>query len=216
MQQAILEVERKFCVLAIPLLLSNAGTPPFRKLRFLGEQTSKDVYFDSRDSLSANGIWDRKRQVDGEEAIWEAKTRKDGTFNNLAFEERTDAAAIAQHVDAITGRHEPAAGNFGSRMLAALGTRRKSWLADEHDKILLDCIDFGHEASEVELELERTVMLPRDNHHSARLQAMKCDITRDVDRQIEAFMKRYRWALGSGIPRGKLTAYFEKQRDGCP
>ena len=209
MQQTILEVERKFCGLAIPLLTANAGTPAFRSLHFLGEQNFKDVYFDRHDKLSSNGLWVRKRQLEGREPTWEAKTRKGGTFNNSAFEELTDTTAIARSVVAITGRHEPATRNFGLDTLAVLSTRRKSWLADDHYKIVLDAMDFGHEVGEV--EIERRVMLPQNYHRTAEIEAWKRDITREMDRQIEAFMERYRWAFRSGIPRGKLTAYFERQ-----
>lgn len=212
MQKATLEVERKFCGLAIPLLSPNAGKPPFRRLRFLGEQNFQDVYFDRRDKLSTNGIWVRKRQMEGGEPTWEAKIRKGGTFNNSAFEELTDVTVIARSVEDITGRHEPATRNFGLEMLAVLSTRRKSWLADDRYKIVLDSMDFGHEVGEV--ELERRITLPEDQHRHAEVEAMKRDITRDMDRQIEAFMERYRWAFRSGIPQGKLTAYFEKQKAG--
>lgn len=209
MRQVVLEVERKFCGLTIPLLTVNAGTPAFRSLDFLGEQTFKDVYFDRLDKLSSNGIWVRKRQWEGAEATWEAKVRKGGTFNNSAFEELTDTTAVARSVETITGRHEPATRNFGLDTLAILSTCRKSWLADGHFKIVLDSTDFGHEVGEV--ELERRVTPPPSHRHADEIETWKHNITKEMDRQIQAFMERYRWAFRPGVPRGKLTAFFERQ-----
>ena len=210
MRQAILEVERKFCGLAIPHLTANAGTPVFRSLHYLGEHNFKDAYFDKYKKLSASGLWLRKRQLTGKEPVWEAKIRKGGTFNNSAFEELTDTVAIARYVEAITGRSEAASKNFGLEMVANLGTQRKSWLADDQFKVVLDLMDFGHEVGEV--ELERTVTLPQDQDSAFDVEAWKRSITQDMDHQIQAFMKRYHWAFRPGIPRGKLTAFFERQR----
>ncbi|KAK3046051.1 hypothetical protein LTR09_012433 [Extremus antarcticus] len=210
MRQAVLEVERKFCGLATPMLTANAGAPPFRSLQYLGEHSFKDIYFDKHEKLSSNGLWIRKRQLAGKEPEWEAKIRKGGTFNKSAFEELSDIAAIARYVVAITGQDEAATSDFGLKMVATLSTLRKSWLADGQFKIVLDSMDFGHEVGEVELEHE--LVLPQDPDFALEDERGKRMITQDMDRQIQAFMKRYHWAFRPGVPQGKLTAYFERQR----
>lgn len=209
----VLEVERKFCGLAVPHLTRTTGKPPFRSLRYLGEHSFTDVYFDRDDRLSSRGLWIRKRQLEGKEPAWEAKIRKGGTFNNSAFEEITDTAAIARCVSSIIDQGQPGSKNFGLEAVARLGTRRKSWLADDKFKVVLDSMDFGHEVGEV--EMEHRLMRPPDQKSASDAERWKRDISEDMDRQIQAFMKRYHWAFRPGVPQGKLTAFFERTKHQC-
>lgn len=213
MRNILLEVERKFCGLAVPHLIANAGVPCFHKLQFLGEQKFQDTYYDKHDQLSQSGLWVRKRQIAGRGAAWEAKIRKGGDFVNSSFEELTDPPAIAHCVAQMTGHHKSAAYDFGLGVLATLTTQRKTWLADEKFKVVLDSmVDLGHEVGEV--ELERRVAVPRQQDSSVvcDVELWKRNLTQDMDRQIQEFMQRYHWAFRSGVPKGKLTAYFERRR----
>ena len=201
------EVERKFCGLAVPHLTANAGVPAFWSLRFLGEKSFRDTYYDSQNKLSNSGLWVRRRHVTGSSPGWEAKCRIGGNYNNSMFEELTDLSSIANRVASITGRHEPATHDFGLNVLAHLATRRKSWLANERFKIVVDTMDFGHEVGEVELERHIT---PPDREHD--VESWKQHVVQDMDRQVQDFMSEYHWAFKAGQPKGKLTAFFERQR----
>lgn len=201
------EVERKFCGLAVPHLTANAGVPGFCSLRFLGEKSFKDTYYDCQDKLSKSGLWVRRRQNAGNEPVWEAKCRIGGDLNNSMFEELTELPLIAHRVASITGQHEPAASDFGLKVLAELGTQRKSWLANERFKIVVDTMDCGHGVGEVELEQFMTTP-----HRESDIESWKRHVVQDMDRQIQDFMREYHWAFKVGTPKGKLTAFFERQR----
>lgn len=206
----ILEVEQKFCSLARLPFTADAGTPHFCSLHYLGEKRFTDTYYDKNDQLSSAGLWVRQRRLKGAKSFWEAKIRQGGTFNNSLFEEQTNVDAIAQRVSKIIGQDQDVSNNLGLNVLAHLETQRKSWLADEQFKIVLDSTDFGHQVGEVELEKEMTP--PADRSSNDEIEEWKQGHLRDMDQQIEDFMKRYHWAFQSGTPQGKLTAYFQRQR----
>src|SRR5438034_1587081 len=88
---SILEVERKFCGLAVQKLTTNSGNPPFRSLESLGDRTIRDIYYDRSNILSTKGVWVRRRN-----GQWQAKIKRGGNFNNSRFEELSNAEDISQ------------------------------------------------------------------------------------------------------------------------
>ena len=204
--RALLEVERKFCSLAVEDLVANTGQPPFKIVRALAQCTIQDVYYDdpSRSLINA-GIWVRRRN-----GLWEAKVKKGGDFTNSMFEELSGSDLVRRCVQNVTGKEASEEDFFGLDAIATLSTVRKSWIADSEFKIVFDAMDFGHTVGEVELE--------EDFQFSATTNASKEDQIREkmteMDKRIEVFMNKYHWAFRPGVPKGKLMAYFELQEAG--
>ncbi len=204
--RAILEVERKFCSLAVEDLVANTGQPAFKNVDVLAQRTIHDVYYDdpSRSLINA-GIWVRRRN-----GVWEAKVKKGGDFTNSMFEELSGPDLVRRCVQEVIGKEANENNFFGLDAIATLSTVRQSWLADGEFKIVFDAMNFGHTVGEVELQ--------EDFHFSAAANASKEDQIREkmaeMDERIEVFMKRYYWAFRLGVPKGKLTAYFELQEAG--
>ena len=200
---ALLEVERKFCSLAVKDLASNTGQPAFKNIRALAQKTIHDVYFDnSSRSLISAGIWVRRRN-----GFWEAKVnmKGGGDYANSMFEELAGTEPVKRCVKDVIGRDCDEKEHFGLEAIATLSTVRQSWIADDDFKIVFDTMNFGHTVGEVELEEEvqftATAKLP--------IEQQKRDKMKEMDKRIEAFMDRYSWAFNLGVPKGKLTAYFE-------
>lgn len=198
----ILEVERKFRSLAVQELTTNSGRPAFRSLRSLGQTTIHDVYYDRSSLLSTAGVWVRQRN--GE---WEAKIKKGGDFINSRFEEVSDPGDISRCIsDTIGGpclKHE----QFGLGQIAAFVTTRKAWIADDEFQIVLDMTDFGHTVGEVELQQQGRPSAAT----GMSLEQEKQEAMQKLDDKISRFMDRYAWAFCPGTPKGKLTAYFERE-----
>jgi thiamine-triphosphatase len=199
-----LEVERKFCGLAVTDLARHVGNPPFRTIQSQGQRVFNDTYFDRAGRLAAAGVWVRLRN-----GVWEAKVRKGGDFQNSRFEELSDPHKIGKQVQAITGQgcNEPE--SFGLDRIANMSTTRTTWLADERFTIVLDKMDFGHEVGEVELQSEVHLAYTGQALEDHKQRAMQ-----QMDQEIVAFMQRYRWAFAAGVPIGKLTAYFKRKAVG--
>jgi thiamine-triphosphatase len=199
-----LEVERKFCGLAVTDLARHVGNPPFRTIQSQGQRVFNDTYFDRAGRLAAAGVWVRLRN-----GVWEAKVRKGGDFQNSRFEELSDPHKIGKQVQAITGQgcNEPE--SFGLDRIANMSTTRTTWLADERFRIVLDKMDFGHEVGEVELQSEVHLAYTGQALEDHKQRAMQ-----QMDQEIVAFMQRHRWAFAAGVPIGKLTAYFERKAAG--
>lgn len=184
----LLEVESKFMFKPslLPILQSNRGNPPFKRLEDLGTHTFTDTYFDSQDILSKNGIWLRQR-IDNNSATLEAKVRISGDFARSTFEETTDRESICnlvrQHVPPFGEERE----QFGLEVLAKFTTIRQEFRADDKFAIMLDYTNFGHAVGEVELMAE----------DEARAHC-----------EIDAFMARYSWFFERSKTEGKLAAYF--------
>ena len=205
--RAILEVERKFCSLSVENLVANTGHPPFKTVHALAQRTIHDVYYDDPSrSLIKAGIYVRLRN-----GSWEAKVKRGGDFTNSMFEELSGPDLVRRCVQDVTGK-EPSSEKdfFGLNPIAILSTVRQSWIADGEFKIVFDAMSFGHTVGEVELQ--------EDFHPSATANALKEQEIREkmteMDKRIEAFMNRYHWAFRPGVPKGKLTAYFELQEAG--
>lgn len=195
--RAILEVERKFCRLAVATLTENGGVPPFRSLRSLPTKKIHDIYFDRDDVLFNASTWLRRRN-----GAWEAKIRKGGDLTNSRFEEVSDAGKIAAHIRRITGQGMGEDADFGLAKMAEFTTTRQTWVADGEFFIVRDVMDFGHEVGEVELQVEM----------GARTESEKSRVMGQMDERIGAFMERYAWAFAPGKPVGKLVAYFEASK----
>lgn len=199
---SFLEVERKFCALTVPDLTSNIGNPRFRSIRPLGRQIINDVYFDQSKLLTSASVWVRQRN-----GRWEAKVKKGGDFQNSRFEELSDPYEIGRCVRAITGVERNERESFGLERIATMSTTRRAWVADDKFKIVLDTMDFGHIVGEIELQSQADITdtgaLSNDDQ--------KQRIMQEMDDQIVRFMERYQWAFASGVPKGKLTAYFERE-----
>jgi thiamine-triphosphatase len=203
---ALLEVERKFCSLAVKDLVSDVGQPPFKSIRALAQEKIHDVYYDtSSKSLINSGRYVRTRN-----GLWEAKLKRCGDFTNSMFEELTGSELVRQWVWNVTGKEASEKECFGLEAIASFSTTRQSWSADSDFKIVFDSMDFGHTVGEVELQ--------EDFHSSASTNAskelqMRQKMTQ-MDERIGAFMSKYRWAFHLGIPKGKLMAYFELKEAG--
>ena len=193
----------KFCSLAVEDLVANTGQPPFKIVHALAQRTIQDVYYD--DPSRSAGIWVRRRN-----GLWEAKVKKGGDFTNSMFEELSGSDLVRRCVQNVTGKEASEKDFFGLDAIATLSTVRKSWIADDEFKIVLDAMDFGHTVGEVELE--------EDFQFSATANASKEDQIREkmteMDKRIEVFMNKYHWAFRPGVPKGKLMAYFELQEAG--
>jgi thiamine-triphosphatase len=199
---AFLEVERKFCSLAVKDLASNTGQPAFKSIRALAQKTIHDVYFDNPSrSLISTGIWVRQRN-----GFWEAKVnlKGGGDYINSMFEELAGTEPVRRCVMDVIGK-DCEKEHFGLEAVATLSTVRQSWIADDDFKIVFDTMNFGHTVGEVELQEEgqftATANLPIEQQKRERM--------KEMDKRIEVFMDRYSWAFHLGVPKGKLTAYFE-------
>lgn len=199
-----LEVERKFCGLAVTDLTLHVGNPPFWSIQSQGQRILRDTYFDRAGLLAAAGVWVRLRN-----GQWEAKVRKGGDFQNSRFEELSDPRKIGKQVHTITGQVCSEREFFGLNRIANMCTTRRTWLADERFTIVLDTMDFGHEVGEVELQSEVHLADTGQALEDHKQRAMQ-----QMDKEIVAFMERYRWAFAAGVPIGKLTAYFECEAAG--
>jgi len=202
----LLEVERKFCSLAVRELTQHGGKPPFRSLQRLGSHQIRDVYYDRSNLLSTAGVWVRNRN-----GQWEAKISQGGTFTNSRFEELSNPRDIARCVARWTGiatgdERQDVKVNFGLEPVAAIVTERATWIADEEFRIVSDVMDFGHSVGEVELQQWAHFDTASTE---ASVEQQKRQIMQEMDDRIVAFMKRYAWAFSLGKPKGKLTAYFE-------
>jgi thiamine-triphosphatase len=206
LRAALLEVERKFCSLAVKDLASNVGQPAFKSIRALAQKTIHDVYYDnSSGSLISAGIWVRQRN-----GFWEAKVKKGGNYTNSMFEELTGTELVQRCVMDVTGKKDCEKSFFGLNPIATLSTDRQSWIADNEFKIVFDTMNFGHTVGEVELQ-EESHFTATVNHS---IDQQKREKMKEMDQRIEAFMDRYSWAFHLGIPKGKLMAYFELKAAG--
>jgi thiamine-triphosphatase len=197
---SVIEVERKFCSLAVPSLTANSGRPPFQSIQFLGQSEIHDVYFDKGKQLSTAGIWVRQRN-----GRWEAKVRRGGDFINSKFEELANTEDIARCVNNIVGTTYTSENNFGLKRIATISTIRRAWSEVSDFKITLDTMDFGHTVGEVELRQKVTFSgTSQRSIEQAKEQKMQ-----EMDERISSFMQQYSWAFRSGEPKGKLTAFFE-------
>jgi len=197
LRPSILEVERKFCRLAVATLTQSGGAPPFQSLRALPAKTIHDIYYDKRDILYSAGTWVRRRN-----GAWEAKIRKGGDLTNSRFEELNDVRDIAACIQRITGVGINEDAQFGLVRMAEFTTTREAWVADGEFCIVRDRMDFGHEVGEVELQVEM----------EGATEAQKRRAMARMDERVGDFMERYAWAFAEGKPVGKLVAYFEARK----
>ncbi|KAF7920910.1 hypothetical protein EAE99_007762 [Botrytis elliptica] len=184
----VYEIERKFVF--NPALLTrfrmNHGQPPFRCLTHQRTESFQDEYFDSANKLSKSGIWIRKR-----DRSWEAKHRQDGNFLRSSFYETDKVHEIKRLISTHThlGYNAGPDANFGLKSICRYCTTRETFLADDRFFIMLDLTDFGHWVGEVEIQTHQTAAALLD---------------------IDVFMQKYSWFFANrGIPKGKMTAYFE-------
>ncbi|KAF2789850.1 hypothetical protein K505DRAFT_312399 [Melanomma pulvis-pyrius CBS 109.77] len=197
----ILEVERKFCSFAVQELTANNGTPRFQSIRSLGQWKIHDVYYDRSNLLSSAGVWIRQRN-----GQWEAKVKKGGNFTNSRFEELSDPRDISRCIRDLTGIESTEQQQFGLKCIASLSTIRKAWIADSEFRIVLDTMDFGHTVGEVELQQQANFRAAM----GSSIEQQKQKRMQEMDDRIAKFMERYSWAFCPGEPKGKLTAYFER------
>jgi thiamine-triphosphatase len=201
LRAALLEVERKFCSLAVKDLASNTGQPAFRSIRALTQQTIHDAYYDNPSgSLISAGIWVRRRN-----GLWEAKVKRGGDYTNSMFEELTGVELVRRCVMDVIGKEACEKDLFGLNTIATLSTVRQSWIADNEFKIVFDTMDFGHTVGEVELQEEVQFTATANS----LIEQQKREKMKEMDKRIEAFMNKYSWAFHLGTPKGKLMAYFE-------
>ncbi|KAI3398941.1 hypothetical protein diail_8264 [Diaporthe ilicicola] len=225
-RRPILEVERKFAptTTSIHRLDQNSGRPPFNAVVRKGHTCFQDTYYDTpQDVLSKAGIWIRQRekfecevrefirnkQVDDGGTSWEAKVRVGGDLINSAFKEITDIKEISAMLSALlpgselTHQHGPQGGQV--REMARLITDRRSYLVDGKFTVVIDVTDFGHTVGEVELERDAGEVSCEGENQARAIATM--------DKEIDDFMQRYKWAFPEGQPVGKLTAYFSHKTD---
>lgn len=199
-RRAVLEVERKFFSngSSRERISANQGKPAFHTLEYLGQQSFEDIYFDRDGILMANKIWLRKRS-----GRWQAKVRHGGDFTNSQFEELSEPPEISALIKRYFLDANVASRNFGLQKIAQFTTVRDAWRADDRFEIVLDDTDFGHSVGEV--ELQETITITGDDQS---LKILQKSMAKEMDRQIDSFMQRYRWAFPVEIPVGKLSAYF--------
>lgn len=197
MRGAIIEVERKFLHLprSAALLRANTGTPSFHHFRYLGIDSFTDSYFDRGNSLRDCGIWLRKRNDQ-----WQAKIRVSGDYQNSGFREVQGSTQVLEILREHGISSTAELPNFGLSPFAKFTSQRNKWQADQKFSIVLDETDFGHAVGEVELE---SVL----NERETALQRQ--DMVKQMDEEIEEFMKKYNWAFPPGKAVGKLSAYFQ-------
>ena len=190
-RKIVLEVERKFrcSPVSTTLLRHNSGEPPFQRLKYLGRHNFSDTYYDINNSLTANGVWVRRRN-----GIWQAKVRQGGDFTNSRFGELSGKDQVSRLLLEY-GIKASGCDDFGLSKIAQYSTEREIWKADGKFDIALDTTDFGHTVGEVELSIE-------DNSGSSEA------IGSMMDAEIEVFMRKYSWAFPTGAIIGKLSAYF--------
>ena len=160
------------------------------------------MYYDRFSLLSSAGIWVRQRN-----GQWEAKVRRGGNFTNSRFEELSDPRDISLCVRDITGVDYTEKAHFGLERIATLSTIRKAWIADSEFKIVSDTTDFGHTVGEVELQQQAIF----DTVIDLSIEQQKQKAMQEMDERIAKFMERYSWAFCPGVPKGKLSAYFERK-----
>ena len=203
---ALLEVERKFCSLAVKDPASNTGQPAFKSIRALAQQNIHDVYYDnSSRSLTSAGVWVRQRN-----GSWEAKVKKGGDHTNSMFEELAGIELVRRRVMDVVGEEHCEKDFFGLNTIAVLSTVRQSWIADNEFKIVLDNMDFGHTIGEVELQEEVRFI----ENANRSIEEQKREKMKEMDKRIQVFMDRYSWAFHLGVPKGKVMAYFELRAAG--
>jgi thiamine-triphosphatase len=203
LRTSILEVERKFCSLGVKDLAYHTGRPAFESIRALPEKKIDDVYYDnSSGSLVSAGVWVRQRN-----GLWEAKIKKGGDYTNSMFEEIGGTELVRRCVMDVIGK-DAEKDHFGLDIFAALSTVRNRWIADDDFKIVLDTMDFGHTVGEVELQ-ENVDFAPTAT--TSEIEQLKRETMKKMDKRIEEFMDKYSWAFHLGVPKGKLTAYFDLQ-----
>ncbi|KAM5444075.1 putative thiamine-triphosphatase [Microsporum ferrugineum] len=213
--RSVIEVEQKFCCgpKSREIFRSNKGSPSFHRVENVGQSTFEDLYFDYRRQLSTNGVWVRRRN-----GIWQAKVRADhsnSTYINSRFEELSEPSEILRLVRRFvhgvkylpTEKNGSDVREAGLEVMARYTTYRDTWKFDEGFEVVLDRTDFGHWVGEVELQREIEVA---EEEMEALTQRQA--ISAEMDRDIQSFMERYRWAFPVGSPVGKLTAYFAKGR----
>ncbi|KAK1147868.1 hypothetical protein N8T08_000382 [Aspergillus melleus] len=195
----LLEVERKFRCLAVTNLLHYESIPPFQSIEYRGKKTFHDVYYDDSSFLSSKGVWVRQRN-----GHWQAKIRRGGDYNKSKFEELSGHDQIFRYLAQLPGYTRNIEGEtFGLSQMAAFTTLRKRWVANKEFNIVQDATDFGHTVGEVELECQ----FKYDGDDLELYRRLKMA---EMDERITMFMQRYAWAFCPGVPKGKLTAYFEK------
>ncbi|KAK6823390.1 hypothetical protein RU639_006022 [Aspergillus parasiticus] len=183
------------------MLLIDGGFPPFRSLRYCGKHSFHDIYFDNTGVLCSKGVWVRQR-----DGCWQAKIRRGGDYNNSKFEELSAPEQISEYLEELTGVRNTESNNFGLKHMASFTTTRESWKADKNFRVVQDVTNFGHTVGEVELEY----YLEQEGGSRSGITQFKVSKMADMDARIGAFMKRYSWAFCPGVPKGKLTACFEK------
>lgn len=178
--------------------MSNRGCPRFMSAPIVQSKSFRDIYYDSNNKLSSNGLWVRKRLHYGPYAsnsttnagVWEAKQAMPGSsFTHSTYEETQDTNRIFQMISKYIPRCLGREDHFGLKELCQFKTFRRSFLADHKFTVVLDETDFGHSTGEVELLAEDAERAHAD---------------------IDAFLNRYEWFFDCSKPKGKLTAYFEK------
>lgn len=186
----LFELEQKFALnpALLPLFRLNKGRPPFRHLTHKGISKIHDEYFDTRNILSKNGLYIRKRN-----GVWEAKSRQNGDFIRSTFYETRSIAEIQALVAKLTTKDRSLEYDFGLERMCKFVTSRETFLADRRFEVVVDEMDFGHWVGEVEV-------VRRDKEGEE-----------GVWEGIDGFMGRYGWFFeGGGVPKGKITAFFER------
>ena len=111
------------------------------------------------------------------------------TFVRSIYDETRDPIRIWQMTKNCIPKCAGPNESFGLEKTCQFETHRRSFLADGRFTVVLDETDFGHSAGEVELLAEDEKRAHAD---------------------IDVFLARYAWLFDCSTPKGKLTAYFEK------
>jgi thiamine-triphosphatase len=155
------EVERKFrySLDKVPLLEQNCGDTRFKSVKFIGETSFTDTYYDVHDAypLTCNDIWLRQRQNN-----WECKCPVKLTSEMDSYQEITKITEIVTFLSNKLARiynnsaydsekFKDWLKDIGAKPFTTIITKRRKYLVDDKFTIDLDEADFGHFVGEVEL-----------------------------------------------------------------
>ncbi|KAF1825551.1 uncharacterized protein K489DRAFT_378092 [Dissoconium aciculare CBS 342.82] len=210
-----------------------------------GTRVFEDRYFDTDDALFRQGKWIRCRtMLEGARstAAWEAKLRIDGDFTTSSFEEvtgkeevsriamrflgisdieslhsvahliteRSTWSVIEESVKGQTPQPSKASSPPQSRIKFMIDKCR-SPLQQQESLAQLRISPFEHAIGEV--EITQDLLLTGSSNDDA---ARRKNVTECIHREIEAFMQRYPGLFAAHVsPIGKLTAFYEWQRQAC-
>lgn len=210
MPGVVFEVERKFSPTpaSIARLKKNAGNPPFSSHKYLSRKVLKDVYFQAENvDLMDRGIYIRARN-----GVLEAKVRQGGDWTNSVSQEIVGEEEVKNFI----------ASAFPDMPIRLDDLKPSSWMRTLRDEWKIDGFSVAVDRTLFGTWMWGKATYPQKPHMVAEVELCQRvrneereEAAREMDRRIEAFMKKHEWAFprGGEKPRGKLVAYVEWMRE---